>query len=78
MKYMTPVMLTLVFAGCAVEPTTENRSVVTTAAYLGTGGPTAAYMRKGGPAIEKTDELQPNLSDSPGFTQWGAKTDLWP
>jgi hypothetical protein len=53
--------LTLLFAGCAVAPKTENLSMGTTAAQIRTGFP---------------DDLQPNPSDSPEFTQWGAKKDL--
>jgi hypothetical protein len=56
-------LLTLLFAGCAVAPNAENLSVATT----------SVYVRRGGP-----DGLQPNPSDSPEFTQWGAKKDLWP
>lgn len=53
-------LLTLLFAGCAVEPQTANLSVTTT----------AAYMRTDGPATGETDDLQPDPSDSPEFTQW--------
>ena len=50
-------LLTLLFAGCAAE----NLSM----------GTTAAHMRTGGRAIEETDDLQPDPSDSPAFYQWG-------
>ena len=61
-------LLTLLFAGCAVQPITENPSVATTASYLQTVGP----------AKGKTDDLQPNPSDSPEFYHWGSEKDLWP
>ena len=55
-------LFTLLFAGCAVAPNAENLSV----------GITARHMRTGGPAIEEADDLQPDPSDSPEFTRWGA------
>ncbi len=61
-------LLALLFAGCAVQPITENPSVTTTASYL----------RTVGPARGKTDDLQPNPSDSPEFFHWGSEEDLSP
>jgi hypothetical protein len=61
-------LLTLLFAGCAVEsPRTENLSM----------GATAAHMRTGGRVIEQTDYLQPDPSDSPEFYQWGDRKNVW-
>ena len=57
-------LFALLFAACAVEsPNAGNLSM----------GTTAAYMRATFP-----EPLQPDPSDSPEFTQWGAKKDLWP
>jgi hypothetical protein len=62
-------LLTLLFAGCAVEsPRTENLSATTAATYL----------RTVGPAKGNTDDLQPNPSDSPEFYNWGSEKDLLP
>jgi hypothetical protein len=55
-------LLTLLFAGCAVAPKTENLSV----------GATSMHSRTDGSAIGEADDLQSNPSDSPGFTPWGA------
>jgi hypothetical protein len=49
-------LLTLLFAGCAVAPKAENLSMATTATHTRARFP---------------DDLQPNPSDSPGFTPWG-------
>jgi len=54
-------LLTLLVAGCAVAPKTENVSMATITAHTRAAFP---------------DALQPNPSDSPEFTQWGAKKDL--
>jgi hypothetical protein len=56
-------LLTLLFAGCAVAPKAENLSMATTTAYT---------------RAASADDLQPNPSDSPEFTHWGAEKDLWP
>jgi hypothetical protein len=59
-------LFTLLFAGCAVAPKGENLSV----------GTTAVHMWTGGPAIEEADDLQPDPSDSPEFSQWGSRNHL--
>jgi len=51
---------TLLFAGCAVAPKTENLSMAATAAHMWAGFP---------------DALQPDPSDSPEFIQWGPDED---
>jgi hypothetical protein len=48
--------LTLLFAGCAVAPKAENLSMATAAAHT---------------RADFADDLKPNPSDSPEFTQWG-------
>lgn len=62
-KLTVVALLTLLCAGCAVAPKAENLSMATTAAHTRAVFP---------------DDLQPNPSDSPEFTPWGAKKDLWP
>ena len=54
-------LLTLLFAGCAVAPKTENLSV----------GTTSMHPRIDRLAIEEADDLQNNPLDSPGFKPWG-------
>ena len=48
--------LTLLFTGCAVAPKAENLSMATAAAHI---------------RADFAGDLQPNSSDSPGFTAWG-------
>ena len=54
-------LLTLLVAGCAIAPKTENVSLAIITTHTRAAFP---------------DALQPNTSDSPEVTKWGAKKDL--